>query len=300
MKLIRASSLALLVLGAVTAASVSAQDAEKKPTRILPQRANPVKSDYIPPAPPIAPPSTNAAPPPVAPAEISKSVLVFDNELQEATVKTGTAEARFTFNLTNISTEEITITSVHTSCGCTVAQLPPLPWMIAPGTNGQVNVTMNLASKSGIVFKTVTVTSDKGVKNLLVKTTILPPEPAPMSGSREDNQQIAKADRQAVFKGDCARCHVEPTKNRMGKELFTAACGICHEAEHRATMVTDLHSLKKETNATYWRMWINFGKDASAMPAFATERGGPLNPEQVESLVDYLLIAFPSKPAAAN
>lgn len=294
----RSTLLAAALAGVLFARLVCAQDAEKKTTRILPQRANPAKLDYLPPAPPIAPLSTNAAPPPPAPVEIPKSMLAFDSELQEATVKTGTAEARFTFSLTNVSTEEITITSVHTSCGCTVAQLPASPWLLAPGSNGQIHVTMNLASKSGVVFKSVTVTSDKGEKNLLVKTTILPPEPASMSGNRDENQRIAKADRQAVFKDDCARCHVAPTKDRMGRDLFVAACGICHEAEHRATMVTDLHALKKETGPAYWRTWINLGKDGSLMPAFAQASGGPLSPEQVESLVDYLTVAFPSKPAA--
>ncbi|TAL03366.1 MAG: DUF1573 domain-containing protein [Verrucomicrobia bacterium] len=287
------------ILCALLCASASAQTGGEKTTRILPQRVNPPASDYIPPAPPIAPPSTNAAPASAALVELPKTVLAFDGEFQETSVKPGAAETKFTFNLTNVSPEAVTITSVHTSCGCTVAQLPSLPWTIPPGSNGQINVTMNLAGKSGIVFKTVTVTADKGVRQLTVKTTFLPPDPPPMSGNRAENQKVALVDRQAVFKGDCARCHVEPGRNRMGKELYTAVCGVCHEAEHRATMVPDLHALKKETSPTYWRMFINFGKDASMMPAFAQERGGPLSPEQVESLVDYLTITMPSKPADA-
>jgi mono/diheme cytochrome c family protein len=219
--------------------------------------------------------------------------------LQEATVTNGTPTVQYVFALTNISTEPITITSVHTSCGCTVAQLPTLPWTLAPGTNGQIKVVMNLAGKGGTVFKTVTVTSDKGIKNLLVKVVIQAVETGPMSSTREENQRIAKADRQAVFKGECAKCHAAPAQNRMGKDLFVAVCGICHEAEHRATLVADLRALKKETSADYWRTWINLGKEGTMMPAFAQIRGGPLAPEQVESLVDYLVEAFPSRTDTA-
>jgi mono/diheme cytochrome c family protein len=147
--------------------------------------------------------------------------------------------------------------------------------------------------------KTLTVASEKWAPKLLfVQTTILPPAAAPpmTDADRAANQKLAIADRQAVFKGDCARCHVEPAKNLYGVQLYEKACGICHEAEHRATMVADLHKLPHETNAEFWRNWITHGKSDSLMPAFAVEEGGILNREQIESLVSYLIVAIPSKP----
>ena len=99
-------------------------------------------------------------------------------------------------------------------------------------------------------------------------------------------------------KGDCARCHVEPVIGKMGKDLFTAACGICHEGEHRATMVPDLHALPHETNAEFWKTWTAHGKIGSLMPAFAQTDGGPLSDQQIASLTDYLVKAIPSKPGA--
>jgi cytochrome c553 len=119
-------------------------------------------------------------------------------------------------------------------------------------------------------------------------------------GTRDKNQLLAKADRQAVFKGECASCHVEKAIGKVGKDLYAAACGICHEAEHRATMVTDLHSLKHETNAEYWKTWIDNGKEGSLMPAFAQRHGGPLSDQQIASLVEYLVRAIPSKATAAT
>src|ERR1035438_8398711 len=42
----------------------------------------------------------------------------------------------------------VAILDVHPSCGCTTAQLPPLPWIIAPGTNGQFGLTVDLAGRT--------------------------------------------------------------------------------------------------------------------------------------------------------
>ena len=249
--------------------------------------------------PPIQVPPPMALPPPSQPG--LDSLITWDAERKEVTVPSGTPQALFTFNLTNISKETITISSVSTSCGCTVAQLPQTPWPIAPGTSGEIRATMQLAGKSGTIPKTLTVNSDKGSKALIVQTTILPPSAAsqPMSAmDREANQKLAIADRQGVFKADCARCHAAPAKDKLGLPLYAAVCGVCHEAEHRATMVTDLHKLTYETTPEIWRNWITHGKPGSLMPAFALAEGGILTDEQINSLVSYLVAAIPSKPAA--
>src|SRR5207253_1461165 len=111
---------------------------------------------------------------------------------------------------------------------------------------------------------------------------------SPAMSDREKSQTIAKADRQAVFKNDCASCHVEKSKGLTGAALYKEACGICHESEHRATFVPDLHALNKTTDANYWREMISIGKLNTLMPAFAAEQGGPLSKEQINSLVAYL------------
>ena len=108
---------------------------------------------------------------------------------------------------------------------------------------------------------------------------------------------MAKADRQAVFKNDCATCHAIPGNGKYGMALYNAVCAVCHEGEHRATMVPDLHTLKVPTNDQFWRIWIAHGKPGSLMPAFSNTDGGPLNDLQIASLAAYLNVAIPSRVA---
>ena len=246
-------------------------------------------------------PEASPGRPPVGAALPIDAVLAWDSINKGVTVTNGTPEAHFTFYLTNISADTVVITSVGTSCGCTAARLPEQPWHLAAGTNGEINVTMNLAGKAGTVPKTVTVNTEKnGSKTLFVRTTITPTPVSALGGmtavDRQNNQKLALADRQAVFRGDCAKCHVEPTKGKMGVELFAAACGICHEGAERASMVPNLHALPKEKNSEYWRTWITYGRPGSLMPAFSKEQGGILDDAQIASLVAYLMVSIPSAP----
>lgn len=195
----------------------------------------------------------------------------------------------------SISPAPVTILSVHPSCGCTTAELPPVPWLLPPGTNSVIKVSVNLAGKSGIVFKTVTVTTDRGRKDLMLRINILPAPPVPPMSEAERARGIAaaKIDRQAVFKGDCASCHVKNVEGKYGQQLFAITCAICHEANPRATMVPDLHQLKDTTSEEFWRTWIAAGKAGTLMPAFATSQGGPLNDMQIASLAAYLNAVIP-------
>jgi mono/diheme cytochrome c family protein len=198
--------------------------------------------------------------------------------------------------VTNSVSLPVTIGTVHPSCGCTTAQLPSLPWTLPPGTNGQIGVTVNLAGKFGTIVKSVHVGTDHGSRDLIVQITITPLDIKPLTDAERARQMaIAKVDRQAVFKNDCAICHMSRGQYKYGKELYDADCGICHEAEHRASMVPDLHSLKVPTNTDFWQTWIAHGKAGSFMPAFATSDGGPLSDMQVASLAAYLNSAIPSK-----
>lgn len=237
------------------------------------------------------------------PAAPLTSFIAFDDEQKAVSVTNGTPAAHFSFNLTNISSADVTINYVRASCGCTVAQLPSVPWKLAPKESGQFSATMQLAGTppGGTKIKTLTVVADKGTQVLYVRATVLPPVAGMTSMDRVNNQKIAMADRQKVFQGDCATCHVAPAKDavgndKMGKDLYAAVCGVCHEAATRASFVPDLHHLPEPTNPQFWRNWIAHGKPGTLMPAFARSESGILTDEQIESLVNYLSTTIPSHP----
>ena len=243
--------------------------------------------------------------PPAAPTGLG-----FDALTKTVEVNDGAPDAVFTFAVTNISKEDITINSVSTSCGCTAAKLPQQPWLLHPGDHGEVGATMHVAGKWGKVVKTLTIASSQGSHMLTVQSIL--PDPNSPAGQRvverSRNLQVAAADRQAVFRGDCAKCHVETTVGKTGKELYTAACGICHDAEHKATMVPTLLGRTGTFDEAYWNQWVRNGKIGSLMPAFEAKQGGPLDENQIKSLVGYLANDFllapvklgaPSTPAPA-
>ena len=122
-----------------------------------------------------------------------------------------------------------------------------------------------------------------------MKINIPLPDKTANARAREQNLLAAMGDRQAIFKGDCARCHVTPGRGKRGKALYDAMCGICHDVPSRATMVPDLKKSKQTTNRTYWHTWTAKGKSGTLMPAFAQDEGGPLTPDEVNSIVDYIL-----------
>lgn len=195
----------------------------------------------------------------------------------------------------SITPQPVTILSVHPSCGCTTAELPQPPWLLPPGTNSIIRVNVNLAGKSGKVYKTVAVSTDKGRMDLILTINIQPAPPAqPMSEQeRARGLAAAKLDRQAVFRGDCVNCHAKNVQGKMGQQLFAEICSVCHEANPRATMVPDLHNLKDPTSEEFWRAWITSGKAGTLMPAFAKSQGGPLDEMQIASLATYLNAIIP-------
>ncbi len=232
------------------------------------------------------------------------SALSWDSESKEYSAEPGETAANFTFLLTNTSPSEVVITGVRTSCGCTVAKLPSQPWHLSPGSDGQIDVTVDLRGKYGTVTKTITVSSSIGWKLLLVKVHIPAPQGQGAIGAvdmdRMRNLRMATANRQIVFRSTCAECHAKPAQGKLGKELYEAACGICHDSPHRASMVPDLQALNHPVDLNFWRTTISVGKPGTLMPAFATEHGGILNSEQINSLASYLAKNFKSAPGATS
>jgi hypothetical protein len=82
------------------------------------------------------PPATLAMPAPISTQQTLDNYLKFDADQKTVTVTNGAPEAHFSFAVTNISSEDVLISSIVGSCHCTVAQMPSMPWKLAPKEHG--------------------------------------------------------------------------------------------------------------------------------------------------------------------
>lgn len=238
-------------------------------------------------------PSRASAEGPPGGAPPANSPLAWDSVSKELTPGPDDPSADFPFSVTNTSDSEVIIQNVQTSCGCTVAKTPPRPWHIAGHATDSMTISVNLAAKTGTFSKAITVFATGFPNQILMVTVHMPNSPE----ARARNMQLAVTDRQGVFKGDCAKCHATPTAGKMGLDLFTTACEICHNptgpGESRATMVPDLRTLKQPTDYAYWKTMVTIGKPGTLMPGFGSAAGGPLTDEQVDSLAKTLTTLLP-------
>jgi hypothetical protein len=103
---------------------------------------------------------------------LPNGVLVFDAERKKVKVAAGEVEAQFTFKLINAAKEAVTVERVETSCGCTVAKLPAVPWVLKPREDGEILVTMNLNGVVRSSIRDVAVFTSKGYKMLQVEAVV--------------------------------------------------------------------------------------------------------------------------------
>lgn len=239
---------------------------------------------------------------------VPASMLAWDSLEQTRKVNEGEGPVLFQFQMKNVSQNPVAIERITASCGCTTVDTRSMPFSLAPGASENITISMSLAGKFGTVTKSLLVHGSHTTWTLLVTSEIAPPADevlvpgvpngAGMSaGVRGRNIGLAKADRQAVFKGDCAACHSRSAERQLGYGVYLGACAICHDAEHRASMVPDLRVVDESRDAAYWRLHISDGIEDTLMPAFATEKGGILSDEQIESLVKFL-VETPLEPMA--
>lgn len=133
------------------------------------------------PAPPavVSVPQTNTTPPPpqvtqpMLPPDsgdnMTSNILAWDAIEKEYRVQPGDKRAPFTFNLTNVSPQSVTIYDTSTTCDCTVAKLPAKPWTIPSGGSGQMQASMNLSNKTHTATIDVIVFTSQGNRRLKVK-----------------------------------------------------------------------------------------------------------------------------------
>ena len=198
------------------------------------------------------------------------------NKIEQNTVQTTT------FIIGNTGTDTLEIFSANPSCGCTASF--PGKKRIPPGDTSQLKISFDPHNKAeGDMTKTITVVSNSRIdpqKILRIHGTIYKSKLAHAGGMMHMD---------GVFQGNCASCHVDKGKGELGAKLYEADCAICHGSKVDNKPGPDITEEAMLHHSTHeWKEIINEGIDNSNMPAFGLKHKGPLNEEEIASLVDYL------------
>ena len=83
---------------------------------------------------------------------------------------------KYNFKFTNTGKEDLVLSNVSSSCGCTVPSYTTDP--IKPGERGDIEVVFNTQGRKGIQNKTITVLSNATTNKTLlkIKATVYEPE----------------------------------------------------------------------------------------------------------------------------
>ncbi|MBI5235589.1 MAG: DUF1573 domain-containing protein [Deltaproteobacteria bacterium] len=178
----------------------------------------------------------------------------------------------------NAGDKTLNIIKLTPSCGCTVAELTIKT--IEHGKEIAVPVSIDTTGKIGLIRKTIEIQSDDPERPKLtveLQTVVSIREHSTMTMSK------------TLFQGDCAGCHALPGKDKTGETLFEAVCAVCHGHYGLGGTIrmNDLNWLEAHDDA-YLKKIIADGKAGTSMPGFSIESGGPLNKEQIDSLVELM------------
>ncbi len=189
--------------------------------------------------------------------------------------------AETNFTLSNNGTDTLQIMSANPSCGCTAAVLGDKK--LAPGKSTKLHVSFDPHNKAeGPFTKVITIVSNSVVepqKQIRIHGIIY--------RSKLAHKEMMHLD--GVFMGNCASCHVDKGKGELGAKLYEADCAICHGQKSDNKPGADITSDDMMNLSTdQWKKVITEGRANTNMPAFAQKYKGPLNDDEIASLVDYL------------
>jgi hypothetical protein len=103
------------------------------------------------------------------PDDLATNVIAWDALTKTAMIRPGETNALFTFALTNVSREAVTIYNVEPACECTTVKTPPLPWLLAPGKGGEIRAQVDLQGHTNSFDRAVDIESSAGPKTLTLR-----------------------------------------------------------------------------------------------------------------------------------
>ena len=80
-------------------------------------------------------------------------------KISKEVIENQQSEVKAVFPFTNTGSHPVTITNVHTSCGCTTAGLDKRTY--APGESGEITAVFHPADRTGLQEKYITITTDE-------------------------------------------------------------------------------------------------------------------------------------------
>jgi len=190
-------------------------------------------------------------------------------------------QLKHSFTIKNTGGSSLTIHNAYSTCGCTVPKLEK--HLLKPGESTSLQVIIDTAMKQNVVTKTVFVNSNDPRHHRSTLYLTLDVRDPHIGMSTEAKAKIFSDER-------CAACHVAQGVGLYGEELYRADCAMCHGIKARGAVgPTLLGPYDNLTFAQQMKRIISFGsKTHRSMPGFLGEAGGPLDQEQVDSLVVYL------------
>jgi cytochrome c5 len=191
-----------------------------------------------------------------------------------------------TFFIKNTGTDTLTILNTHASCGCTAAVLDNMK--VAPNGVTRLKVKYDAHNKGeGPMQKTITISSNsrtESEKVLRIKGVIV------RSKTVHKKEEVSSMmSLKGIFQGDCAKCHVDKGRGELGARLYEADCAICHGPASEGKPAPDIASKEMmRHNKKSWDKITREGMEGTHMPAFHVKHEGPLNDEEIASIVEYL------------
>lgn len=176
-----------------------------------------------------------------------------------------------TFTFENKGTADLHIKEVTTSCGCTAALVSSNT--LKPGEAGQIKVSYDSQGRAGKVDRIITVVSNDPVEPSKELTITAAVDPS-MHSSFNVNESL--------FSEKCGACHYIPAAGKHGKELYDAVCTFCHG--RTASGFDQLKTRPKES----MEQVLKNGIPGTEMPAWIKELKGPLDDDQIKSLISYI------------
>ncbi|MDX8393107.1 MAG: DUF1573 domain-containing protein [Mariprofundales bacterium] len=180
------------------------------------------------------------------------------------------------FLLRNTGDSTLSFTDVQAACGCTDVRLEN--WILAAGEMTRLFITVDTHLKTGAVKRAIEIYTANGLhETAWINLKIRPFDSIKLTGSNGSG----------LFTGKCATCHAEPVRNeRNPARMFAVACAMCHGENGEGAYAPSLHHMR---NVNFIADILHEGGDTRYMPAFANNKGGPLDNEQIDALASWLV-----------